>query len=161
MAQISATEQKGMQQIDLTSLNIQQLSSLKQQLDQELNLFQESLGSLKMAQGKYQTSGETLEKIVQDAEGQDMLVPLTGSMYVPGKLHDTKNVIIDVGTRYYVEKDIEGAKDYFNRKVKFVTEQMEKIQWLGMEKSKIRDAIIEIAELKVQQQQQQQPQQQS
>lgn len=34
MSQISTTEQKGMQQIDLTTLNIQQLSTLKQQLDQ-------------------------------------------------------------------------------------------------------------------------------
>ncbi|XP_056638804.1 prefoldin subunit 5 [Diorhabda carinulata] len=156
MAQISATEQKGMQQIDLTTLNIQQLYQLKQQLDQELNLFQESLASLKMAQGKYQNSGEALEKITPQSEGQEILVPLTGSMYVPGKLHDTNNVIIDIGTRYYVEKDVEGAKDYFQRKVKFVTEQMEKIQWLGLEKSKIRDAVVEIAEMKVAQQQQQQ-----
>ncbi|XP_023019182.1 prefoldin 5 [Leptinotarsa decemlineata] len=154
MAQISATEQKGMQQIDLTTLNIQQLSGLKQQLDQELNLFQESLATLKVAQGKYQNSGETLEKINPSSEGKDILVPLTGSMYVPGKLCDTNNVIIDVGTRYYVEKDIEAAKDYFQRKTKFVTEQMEKIQYLGLEKSKIRDAIVEIAELKLAQQQQ-------
>lgn len=34
MAQISATEQRGMQQIDLTTLNLPQLSTLKQQLDQ-------------------------------------------------------------------------------------------------------------------------------
>ncbi|KAJ8919151.1 hypothetical protein NQ315_012137 [Exocentrus adspersus] len=155
MAQISATEQKGMQQIDLTTLNIQQLSTLKQQLDQELNLFQESLGSLKIAQTKFQNSGETLEKVTPEAEGKEILVPLTGSMYVPGKLHETNNVIIDIGTRYYVEKDIDAAKDYFQRKIKFVTEQMEKIQYLGLEKSKIRDAIVEIAEMKLAQQQQQ------
>lgn len=34
MAQISTTEQRGMQQIDLTTLNLPQLSTLKQQLDQ-------------------------------------------------------------------------------------------------------------------------------
>jgi hypothetical protein len=36
-------------------------------------------------------------------------------------------------------QDIVGAKDYFDRKVKYVTEQMEKIQVIGIEKSKIRD----------------------
>ena len=36
--------------------------------------------------------------------------------------------LIDIGTGYYVEKDISASKDYFNKKVKFVTEQMEKIQ---------------------------------
>lgn len=34
MAQISATEEPHLQQIDLTTLNIQQLTALKQQLDQ-------------------------------------------------------------------------------------------------------------------------------
>jgi hypothetical protein len=33
-----------------------------------------------------------------------LLVPLTNSLYVPGKLSDTENVIIDVGTGYYVSK---------------------------------------------------------
>lgn len=38
MAQISASEQPHMKQIDLTTLNVQQLSTLKQQLDQ-VNFF--------------------------------------------------------------------------------------------------------------------------
>ncbi|XP_045466838.1 prefoldin subunit 5 [Harmonia axyridis] len=152
MAQISAVPQPHMQQIDLTTLNIQQLSTLKSQLDGELNLFQDSLGSLKIAQTKFQNSGETLAQINLENEGKEILVPLTGSMYVPGKLFDTNSVLIDIGTRYYVEKDLEAAKDYFKRKTQFVTEQMEKIQVLGFEKSKIRDAIVEILELKITQQ---------
>jgi prefoldin alpha subunit len=78
-------------------------------------------------------------------------------MYVSGKVKDADNVLINIGTGYYIEKvcqkikpssqftqtnllqDIVGAKDYFDRKVKYVTEQMEKIQVIGIEKSKIRD----------------------
>lgn len=37
-----------------------------------------------------------------------MLVPLTSSLYVPGKLGDTSHVIVDVGTGYYVKK-VSGA----------------------------------------------------
>jgi prefoldin alpha subunit len=33
-----------------------------------------------------------------------ILVPLTSSLYVPGSLADTENVIVDVGTGFYVEK---------------------------------------------------------
>lgn len=33
-----------------------------------------------------------------------ILVPLTNSLYVPGKLHDLEHVIVDVGTGYYVKK---------------------------------------------------------
>jgi prefoldin alpha subunit len=31
-------------------------------------------------------------------------VPLTSSLYVPGRLLDLENVLIDVGTGYYVQK---------------------------------------------------------
>lgn len=34
------------------------------------------------------------------------MVPLTNSLYVPGKLSDTEHVIVDVGTGYYVKKVI-------------------------------------------------------
>ncbi len=36
--------------------------------------------------------------------GKQVLVPLTSSLYVPGKLSDVENVVVDVGTGYYVKK---------------------------------------------------------
>lgn len=33
-----------------------------------------------------------------------VLIPLTSSLYVPGKIKDTDNVIVDIGTGYFVEK---------------------------------------------------------
>lgn len=33
-----------------------------------------------------------------------VLIPLTSSLYVPGKIKDTENVIVDIGTGYFVEK---------------------------------------------------------
>ena len=54
---------------------------------------------------------------MKEREGHEVLVPLTGSMYVPGVIKQTEKVLVDVGTGYYVEKDIPAARDYFNRKV--------------------------------------------
>lgn len=142
-----------------------------------MGVFQESLETLKIAQNKLTDSGESLKKINKESLGADILVPLSGSMYVPGKIADAENVIIDIGTGYYVQKvnlvvilmriimivmvmnsfffkDMEGAVDYFKRKVNFITEQMEKIQEMGLEKSKVRDAIVEVMEIKLQAQMQ-------
>lgn len=138
------------QTIDITSLGLQQLTQLKQQLDQEIDLFGTSLQQLKIAQTKYQESGECVEKLTPETEGKEMLVPLTTSMYVPGNLVDVNKVIVDVGTGYFVEKDVPSAKDYFKRKINFVTQQMEKIQRLANEKITMRDAVIEIMEAKLQ-----------
>ena len=36
--------------------------------------------------------------------GKQVLVPLTSSLYVPGRLSDTETVVVDIGTGYYVKK---------------------------------------------------------
>lgn len=150
-----------------------------------------------MAKGKYAASKESLDQF-KPAEKQ-VLLPLTGSMYVPGHIKDARNVIVEIGTGYYMEQvfsfrihifdlncnagfsnlikilfsvyvttkylsflqDVESGKDYFKRKVDFVSEQMEKIEILGFEKSKIRDAIIDVMEIKIQQLKQSKPQDQA
>lgn len=140
------------QQIDVSKLALPQLAQLKQQLEQELGVFQESIQTLKIALNKFSESGDLLMKISPDSEGKSILVPLTGSMYVPGTLTDVDKVLIDIGTGYYAQKDIESGKDYFKRKVQFVNEQIEKINLLGMEKSKFHEAITMVMEMKVQQQ---------
>jgi len=150
MSTISATEAPHLQQIDLTKLSLQQLGQLKQQLDQELTVFQDSLQTLKIAQSKFQESGSCLDKVTPEAKGKEILVPLTDSMYVPGRMADTGSVLVDIGTGYFVEKNIEDAKDYFKRRVIYVTEQMEKIQLLGLEKSKIRAATMDVIGMKIQ-----------
>ena len=65
-------------------------------------------------------------------------------MYVPGLLTQPEKVVVDIGTGYYVEKDSSAAQEYFNRKVKFVTENMERVQAIGNEKAKIRYGAFSI-----------------
>ncbi|KAF2364182.1 Prefoldin alpha subunit archaea-type [Trinorchestia longiramus] len=143
---------KGPQIIDLSKLNLEQLTGLKNQQDQELQFFNESLQQLKMAQLKFSESGTCVEKLTPEKAGAEILVPLTSCMYVPGKISDVNKLLINVGTGYYVEKDSSGAVSYFQRKVKFVTEQMEKIQKIAAEKTKLREIVMDMMEVKVNEQ---------
>ena len=90
-----------------------------------------------------------MDKLTSENKNKEILVPLTGSMYVPGKLSNTEKVIVDIGTGYYVEKDVKGAKNYFDKKVKYVTEQMEKVQMIGNEKNKVRETVMDVMETKL------------
>ena len=47
------------------------------------------------------------------------LLPLTASLYVPGRLSDAEKVIVDVGTGYYVEKTREQATHYYKDKIAY------------------------------------------
>lgn len=54
--------------------------------------------------------GETAEKKEEDKEkakgssGDEILVPLTSSLYVRGRMASREHVLVDVGTGFYVEK---------------------------------------------------------
>uniref|UniRef100_G3N6G0 Prefoldin 5 n=1 Tax=Gasterosteus aculeatus TaxID=69293 RepID=G3N6G0_GASAC len=78
-------------------------------------------------------------------------------MYVPGTLNDVENVFVDVGTGYYVEKNVEDSKAFFKRKIEFLTKQIEKVQPALQEKHAMKQAVIEVMNVKIQQLQQNQP----
>ncbi|CAH1775955.1 unnamed protein product, partial [Owenia fusiformis] len=138
------------QQVDITTLPVPQLNQLNQQLEQEVEFFQNSLSQLKMAQAKFIDSQECLDTVKPENEGKDILVPLTSSMYVTGQLRDTSSVMIDVGTGYYVEKDVAKAKLYFKKKIEYLTKQMEKIQPALQDKYRTKQAVMEVLQMRVQ-----------
>nr|XP_035134812.2 prefoldin subunit 5-like [Callithrix jacchus] len=138
------------QSINIMELNLPQLEMLKNQLDQEVEFLSTSIAQLKVVQTKYVEAKDCLN-VLNKSEVKELLVPLTSSMYVPGKLHDVEHVLIDVGTGYYVEKTAEDAKDFFKRKIDFLTKQMEKIQPALQEKHAMKQAVMEMMSQKIQQ----------
>ncbi|CAG0921062.1 unnamed protein product [Notodromas monacha] len=143
--------------ININQLSLPQLNQLKQQLDQEIELFTGSLQQLKMAESKFQESANNLAELKADggnAISKDLLVPLSSSMYVQGQITDRERVMIEIGTGYYVTMDFNRASDYFKRKVAFVNTQMNKVQEAGQEKFKIRSAVEELLRQKIQSQMQ-------
>ncbi|XP_075880755.1 prefoldin subunit 5 [Nelusetta ayraudi] len=142
--------------VNLTDLSLQQLEGLKTQLEQEIEFFTSSIGQLKVAQTKYVDAKDSLNVLNENNKGKELLVPLTSSMYVPGKLNDVENVFVNVGTGYYVEKNVGDSKAFFKRKIEFLTKQIEKIQPVLQEKHAMKQAVIEVMNMKIQQLQQSQ-----
>eukprot|EP00096_Caligus_rogercresseyi_P010564 TRINITY_DN389_c1_g9_i1.p1 TRINITY_DN389_c1_g9~~TRINITY_DN389_c1_g9_i1.p1 ORF type:complete len:171 (-),score=75.63 TRINITY_DN389_c1_g9_i1:126-638(-) len=139
----------GVQAVDLTKLSLMQLTQFNNQMEQDLQFYMESLQNLKLAQTKFQNSGDCVSKLSKDSDNKEILVPLTGSMYVPGRMADLEKVLVDVGTGYYVEKDTGAAKEYFDKKVKYVTDKIEKVQMIGNEKNKVKEAVMEVMQGKI------------
>lgn len=62
-------------------------------------------------------------------------MPLTNSLYVPGKLADASRVIVDVGTGFYVEKDIKSATKFYESKVTEVGGSIKELEAIVQEKT--------------------------
>jgi len=84
-----------------------------------------------------------------------ILVPLTNSLYVPGKLSDVENVIIDVGTGYYVKKSRADATKFYEERIDFVKKNLDTLQETIQKKQDNLNILIAVMQQKMATQQQQ------
>lgn len=60
---------------------------------------------------------------------------MTTSLYVPGKLADTENVLVDVGTGYYVEKNTKDAIKFYEGKAELLGKSLADLEKVVGQKS--------------------------
>ncbi|KAG9070798.1 subunit of tubulin prefoldin [Linnemannia hyalina] len=144
------------QKIELQDLDLQQLVEVKKQLEEELSHLTSSFGQLKQAQNRFADCIESCKSVDASNEDKTILVPLTSSLYVPGKLANVEKVIVDIGTGYYVEKTTEDAIKFYNGKVDFVKENLDKIQATVAQKQGNLRSLVDMMQYKMQIQQQEQ-----
>ena len=78
-----------------------------------------------------------------------ILVPLTSSLYVPGKVADTEHVIVDIGTGFYVEKTTADAQTFYNGKVDELGKNMKDLENIVDGKAKNLRMVEEVLRQKV------------
>ncbi len=115
------------QGIDIGDLSMEQLEQLRQQVTEETAMITNNLGNLRLAMNRYRHSRESIDDVEAKGNGGEILVPLTSSLYVPGKLCSTE-VLVDVGTGYYVAKKPEAARAFLKRKEELVRKNTIKVE---------------------------------
>ncbi|KAI9146395.1 Prefoldin [Paraphysoderma sedebokerense] len=135
--------------ISLMELPLPQLQAVRQQLDEELSHLTGSYTQLKQAQQKFMDCMSNLDSVKKDNAGKTILVPLTNSLYVPGEFADTENVIIDIGTGYYVSKPVPDAKDFYKRKVDYLKTNLDQLQDAILTKQNNMRALVEVIQMKM------------
>ncbi|KAL9063404.1 MAG: hypothetical protein Q9161_009474, partial [Pseudevernia consocians] len=136
-------------QVDLSSLPTAQLGNVKNQLTQELQHLTTSFGQLKAAQGKFRDCGVSVRDGLGRDEGTPILVPLTPSLYVPGKLASTDVVLVDVGTGFYVEKTPQAAREFYSRKVEELGKNLQDLEKIVQEKQGNLSVVEDVLRQKV------------
>ena len=89
-------------EVDLRQLSLPQLEQLKTTFENELNSLVSNFQQLKEAQSRFSDSATAINAIPEGEEGREVMVPLTSSMYVPATLTASNEVLVDIGTGYYV-----------------------------------------------------------
>ncbi|KAJ5246792.1 hypothetical protein N7468_001775 [Penicillium chermesinum] len=127
--------------IDLATLSLPQLRALQTRLTSELEHLTSSHQKLRAAQAKFRECVRSISDGVTGSEKQgtkgrdEILVPLTSSLYVKGRLTDREKVLVDVGTGFYVEKTPEKATAFYEDKVKGLDANLQELEKIVQGKS--------------------------
>ena len=110
---------------------------------------QAAMSQLKSSSEKLVNSKLALAALQQAAEGTRMLVPITSSLYVPGETTQLSNVLIDVGTGYYIEKSVDEAQAFLDRKIAMIKAQAGNVQQVASMKQQNLQGTVNVMNQKV------------
>lgn len=117
--------------VDLTQLQPQQLMELRKSTELEIQHFTQSLQALQTAQSKLQDCMNTIDNM-EATKNENVLVPMTSSLYLPGRVVAKNDYLVDIGTGYFVEKNASDAKQVYQKK----------LTKLGDDLKKLRDILV-------------------
>jgi prefoldin alpha subunit len=115
------------QEVPIENLTLEQLGYIGKQIEGEISSYSSYLTSLKVAYNKFIDNKEYVKDLVI-CKDKEILVPITSSLYVPGKSSDISNLMVEIGTNYFVETKIEKAEKFCDRKLGVIKDNMEKIE---------------------------------
>ncbi|KAI1336391.1 putative prefoldin subunit 5 [Xylariaceae sp. FL0016] len=141
----------GGETINLDSLSAQQLSQVKKQLDEELEHLTSSFTQLHAAQSKFRECLRCVQtgKASSLQPDKSILVPLTSSLYVRGSLASADHVVVDIGTGFYVEKEIKSAAAFYEAKVSEVGGNIKELEAIVQAKTNNVRVVEEVLRQKM------------
>mmetsp|Transcript_33027 Transcript_33027/g.72434 ORF Transcript_33027/g.72434 Transcript_33027/m.72434 type:complete len:166 (-) Transcript_33027:260-757(-) len=125
MSESTSTAQQ--QGIDLDSLSLEQLSNLKQQEEGRQQDLMQRFAQLRAASARLGAAKTALTALNASTEGKEIMVPLTASLYCPGKIKNQDRVMVELGTGFYVERSSKDATGFLERRKKIVDANSENI----------------------------------
>jgi prefoldin alpha subunit len=124
---MSAPEGAPSSSINLDSMSLEELNQVKQQEEQRLQALTNRYGVLRSVAARLHASQSAISELTPSSEGKEVMVPLTESVYVPGKIRDPSKFLVDLGTGFYVEKNSKDTTSFLDRKLKIVDANSENV----------------------------------
>lgn len=114
--------------LDLDTLTLEQLHQLQQSEETRLQTLSTHFATLRATAARFHASKTALVECSSSSNSNSILVPLTESLYVPGKIRDPSRVLVDLGTGFYADKSNKEAQALLDRKIKLVDMNSENIR---------------------------------
>ena len=127
-------------EVPLEKLSIDQLNYVGRQIEQDISNYSSYYSSLRIAHNKFLDNKEYINDL-KTYEDKEILVPMTSSLYIPGKCVDVKRVTIEIGANFFIETTIDKAEKFCDRKLESIKKNMDNIDELIKNKNEQLNAV--------------------
>ena len=101
-------QKETVKEVPIEKLSVEQLNYVGQQIEKEIKNYSQYYSSLRAVNNKYLDNKEYIKQL-KEYKDKEILVPMTSSLYIPGKCADVKKLTIEIGANFFVETTIEKA----------------------------------------------------
>jgi prefoldin alpha subunit len=110
--------------VPVNNMPLPKLQELIADVEMRCEQLADAVAQLNGALNRYEEIGSSLHHLGVNANGRQLMVPLSESMYAMGEMVDGEKVLVDIGTGFFVEKTMEDAKNFVERKKDYVKKQI-------------------------------------
>ncbi|WP_456368000.1 prefoldin subunit alpha [Thermococcus sp.] len=107
---------------------LEELAYQYQLLQAQAQLLAQNLELLTLGRNEFQAVKESLEGLKKEGKDVEILVPIGAGSFLKGKVTETDKAILSVGAGYAVEKELDDAIEYIERRIKEYDEAIRKTQ---------------------------------
>jgi prefoldin alpha subunit len=107
---------------------LEELAYQYQLLQAQAQLLAQNLELLTLGKNEFQAVKETLEGLKKEEGEVEILVPIGAGSFLRGKVIDPEKAIVSVGAGYAVEKGLDDAVAYLEKRIKEYEEAIAKTQ---------------------------------
>ena len=127
-------QKETVKEVPIEKLSIEQLNYVGQQIEKEIKNYSQYYSSLRAVNNKYLDNKEYIKQL-KEYKDKEILVPMTSSLYIPGKCSDVKKLTVEIGANFFVETTVEKAEKFCDRKLENLKINMDNIDKLIQEKN--------------------------
>ena len=121
---------------------LQELAQLKKRTEDDIKTILDSFNGFRFLHKKFEEARVLIKNVSeQKAEEAEILVPLSNSLFIPGRIADTNKFIVDIGTGYYAERDGPQAMQHCDNTIEFIKSNGDKMAKEINSKQEFRDRI--------------------
>ena len=130
------------QKINLEGYNVQELAGLKKKVEDDIKTILDSYNGFKFLHKKFEEAKVLIKNVSeQKSDDTQILIPLSNSLFIPGKITSTDKFIVDIGTGYYAERNALQAMQHCDQTLEVIKTNGDKMVKEINSKQEIRDKI--------------------